>query len=1017
MRINFFIGVYLCCSFCTRAQTQTLKYSNRHFGTENGLTQNSISDAVFDKNGYLWISIRTDNVFIYDGYRFTPCWFYENGKKYAFKSASLFCNSSGDIFIAHEKGMHVRKQNTGRFVQLSQSFISRENEEINFIGEGNQQEIYFYSRTEVYRLRPLGNGGYATDSVVNVGYAEVYFERSVDGVAKKSLFWFRKPNETNFYLFDIAEKKIIKKISPLKPQVIIAHFAVDSTLYGIDNSFNLYKTDTAGWEKARQLDRSFLTREGQWQPITFSNESSGEIFVNGGPYVYKFNRNFTSGPAEITNTLSKSIVSKGGLTKVLQQGAAHLWFFTTAEGVYQMDIRPEKFEHFKTEEGALNFVRSVYKDESSGYVFSGLFYGGLVIYDSSGKMVRTIPLPTTNKDDRGGFCINGISKLSSNIYLVWYNAGRAYFLDSRDWSLKSITNSGHLWEENYNGAVIDYAGFLQMGENKFATGYKNCIYFISTSAKGIQIQDSIICPLRRPEAFYYSYPWFYYSGIGSFYRYHTETKKIDSIPIPLTTRVKWISKDKYNRLWVSTETGIVIVENNEPDSPAGRAGSYRVVKTLTAEDGLPNHYVYVAEPDNKGKMWCSSNKGIFSIDINNYSVTSYSTVDGLQSEEFNTGAFSRDNSGNFYFGGINGLNFFNPESMKESGEANAVHISYIGSGDSVLYQYPNNLLPSSIRLSYKRSALHLRVSALNYTTQGFNQYEYKLHSSDSSWIDNGNSSELQLLLSPGTYTIQVRLKNLPLSATQLKVYVPPPFYQTIWFTILIIGIIAGVVALVVNWHNRNKYHKKIAALETQQKIQVEKQRIAKDLHDNLGVQANAILHTSTLLNYEKTDIKNAVADLQDTAKEMLLNLRETLWAMKTADVSATDLWFRIINFMKQMGRHYSTMNFKMEGEAPRNFVMASNKALHIVLVIQESVNNATRHAKAETITAMSVNNSNEWIITIKDDGKGFDMNMAKAKADSYGLLHMEERAIAAGFSYSISSIPGEGTETEIRISW
>jgi signal transduction histidine kinase/ligand-binding sensor domain-containing protein len=1011
MRTILFILLCLCSASRIQAQGNLLKYSYRHFGTENGMTQNSVSDAVFDKKGYLWISIRTDNVFVYDGYRFTPCWFYKNGKKFPFKSASLFCNSAGDIFISHENGIHVRKLNTETFVQVSESVISRENEETWFIGEANPKEIYSYKyKGIIYRIQASGDR-YIVDSVLtNLSKEDVYFEKSVDGGAKKSFFWFKKNNDSCYYLFDFNKSKVEKKIAPLDGHLLTTCFAIDDTLYALDNNFVLYKSGKARWRPSGGADKFFSANNVVWLSTTYSNKNTGEIFINGGQHVYKFNHDFTSLPFEITNTSGKPILSKGGINKILQQNADYLWLFTTADGFYQLDIRPKKFEHFHTDQGRLNFVRSVFRDKKSGYVFSGLFYGGLVIYDASGKIVKNIPLPGISKDEQGSkFCVNGISKLSNNIYLVWCNAGRAYLLNSNNWSLESIINSGNLWKDNYNGAVIDYTGFLQMEGNKFVSGYKNCIYFFTASAQGIKIQDSIARPLFRPEAFYYADPWFYYGGIGCFYRYHTATKKIDSIPLPFTTKVKWISQDKYNRLWVSTETGIAILENGKPDN-------YRVVKTLTTENGLPNHYVYVAEPDNKGKMWCSSNKGIFSIDIDSYSVTSYSTVDGLQSEEFNTGAFSSDQSGNFYFGGINGLNFFNPESIKETGESNAVHISFIGSADSVFYQYPNKRLPFSVKLSYKKPSLLMRYSALNYKTQGFNQYEYKLHSSDSSWVDNGNNSELQLLLSPGTYNIQVRLKNLPLSATQLKVYVPPPFYQTIWFAILIIVAIAGAVAIVVNRHNKNKYRKRIASFETQQKIQAEKERIAKDLHDNLGVQANAILHNSTLLNDENADIKSVVTDLQETAKEMLLNLRETLWAMKTADVSATDLWLRIINFMKQMGRHYTNISFKVEGIAPTNFPIPSSQALHIVLVLQESVNNSVKHAASTTITATSNATPAGWKITLADDGKGFDPRDAKIKTDNYGLSNMQQRAIDGNFNYVIETAIGKGTITTLGIS-
>jgi signal transduction histidine kinase len=196
----------------------------------------------------------------------------------------------------------------------------------------------------------------------------------------------------------------------------------------------------------------------------------------------------------------------------------------------------------------------------------------------------------------------------------------------------------------------------------------------------------------------------------------------------------------------------------------------------------------------------------------------------------------------------------------------------------------------------------------------------------------------------------------------------------------------------------------------------ERKRIAAELHDNLGVQANAILHNSTLLIEGNTNNKNVAAHLQETAKEMLLNLRETLWAMKATDAAAVDVWLRIISFMKQMGRHYTAVKFVIEGEAPKDVLLPSSKALNILLVLQETVNNAVKHAGASTIIAGSSVKNNEWIIFVQDDGKGFDMTVAKEKNDTYGLTNMQERARAGNFTYTIETAPGNGVIATIAVS-
>lgn len=231
------------------------------------------------------------------------------------------------------------------------------------------------------------------------------------------------------------------------------------------------------------------------------------------------------------------------------------------------------------------------------------------------------------------------------------------------------------------------------------------------------------------------------------------------------------------------------------------------------------------------------------------------------------------------------------------------------------------------------------------------------------------------------------------------------------------GGISVVILLGLLGYRFNKYKtaqkvKSIAQVKDAE--EKERKRISSELHDNLGVQANAILHNSTLLKEKEYD--NAiVTDLQETAKEMLVNLRETLWAMKTSDVSSTDLWLRIINFMKQMGRHYTAINFNISGSAPTGTTISSNKAINIILVIQESVNNAVKHSKGKNISVQSESSFGNWAIAISDDGVGFDENLAFIKKDSYGFANMKERAQTANFKYEIAANLGTGTATKITI--
>ena len=212
--------------------------------------------------------------------------------------------------------------------------------------------------------------------------------------------------------------------------------------------------------------------------------------------------------------------------------------------------------------------------------------------------------------------------------------------------------------------------------------------------------------------------------------------------------------------------------------------------------------------------------------------------------------------------------------------------------------------------------------------------------------------------------------------------------------------------------HEEKKHAESAVKEAEDK---ERKRIAADLHDNLGVQANAILYNTELLKLEGKGKEELVGGLHDTAKTMLLNLRETLWAMKTADVSATDLWLRIISFIKQIGRHYTTIKFSTEGTAPKALIIPSARALHIVMMIQEAVNNAIKYSGANQITVKSESINDKWQLQVVDDGSGFDLLKAGKKNDNYGLINMKERAATANLELIIDTQPEKGTCISIKI--
>ena len=93
----------------------------------------------------------------------------------------------------------------------------------------------------------------------------------------------------------------------------------------------------------------------------------------------------------------------------------------------------------------------------------------------------------------------------------------------------------------------------------------------------------------------------------------------------------------------------------------------------TEKEGLPNDVVYGILSDQDGNLWGSTNRGLFCLitgpksDSKQWAIRKFTKADGLQDDEFNTGSYARLPDGRLAFGGVNGLNVFDPKSMLAPG--------------------------------------------------------------------------------------------------------------------------------------------------------------------------------------------------------------------------------------------------------------------------------------------------------------------------------------------------------------
>src|SRR5439155_10416200 len=96
---------------------------------------------------------------------------------------------------------------------------------------------------------------------------------------------------------------------------------------------------------------------------------------------------------------------------------------------------------------------------------------------------------------------------------------------------------------------------------------------------------------------------------------------------------------------------------------------------FTKRDGLSNDNIYGILEDGDGNLWLITDNGLSKFDPGKKTFRNYDITDGLQGNEFNLGSYFKSDSGEMFFGGINGFNRFYPEQIKDNGYIPPVRIT------------------------------------------------------------------------------------------------------------------------------------------------------------------------------------------------------------------------------------------------------------------------------------------------------------------------------------------------------
>ena len=238
------------------------------------------------------------------------------------------------------------------------------------------------------------------------------------------------------------------------------------------------------------------------------------------------------------------------------------------------------------------------------------------------------------------------------------------------------------------------------------------------------------------------------------------------------------------------------------------------------------------------------------------------------------------------------------------------------------------------------------------------------------------------------------------------------------FFIAMIGILIYRQQKLKNNQQKQEFELKsaISTIENQSKLQEQRLNISRDLHDNIGAQLTFIISSVDNIKYafeiDNPKLDNKLTTISSFAKETIVELRDTIWAMNSNEISYEDLEIRINNYIEKAKEAKNQISFSFVIDPVlKTQKLTSIQGMNIYRTIQEAVNNSIKYADATVISINVKTDSVQTKIIIQDNGIGFDQATIQK---GNGLQNMQKRIEDIGGKFNLASSK-DGTKIEILL--
>lgn len=484
----------------------------------------------------------------------------------------------------------------------------------------------------------------------------------------------------------------------------------------------------------------------------------------------------------------------------------------------------------------------------------------------------------------------------------------------------------------------------------------------------------------------------YSSGL---FRYHPQTGALEVMIKDVRLSNAWLVN---NHIWTATATHIFAI-----DEYSGR------IRSWPMPEGK-NKYEYDCVPDGRGYLWVATKTGLLAFSMQTGQFKSFTEGDGLYRNNMEV-SMTQLSNGNIIMAGGTYVTVFDPGMVNQPIPPSP--LLFTGLVVDGKEKITGN---GTVHLRWNERNIGFNWALLNYANAAGNTYYYRLDGINANWQTAGNHGQVSFnSLAPGRYTFHYRAATPDgvMSEEQtIHFVVHPPFWKTTWFIILSIAIISLLFFMVVKYITQRNLKEKLLRLEKEQSVEKERNRISRDMHDELGSGLTKIAILSEVVKTQPQHAISNIDKISETARNLVDNLDEMVWALNPRNDSLDKLLAYIAEYAHQFLEN-TGMNVVVqlpEQVAPVH--IGEEKRRNIFMAVKEFLNNSVKHSGAKNISITATQTAGAFEITLRDDGRGTSPGQASELGN--GLRNMRQRIEDVGGTATLQSQPGAGMQLHIH---